>query len=78
MIANTRAHDRILKLARTRADLEGHEHIEDADLQLAIDCRMLDRKGWLGSGASGPSDGRTSYFDKLLGPPPPASTHEEP
>ena len=44
---SARAHDRILKLARTRADLEGHPRIEDADMQLAVDCRMLDRKGWM-------------------------------
>jgi magnesium chelatase family protein len=44
---SARAHDRILKLARTRADLEGHELIEEEDMRLAIDCRMLDRKGWL-------------------------------
>jgi magnesium chelatase family protein len=47
---SARAHDRILKLARTRADLEGHPRIEDADMQLAVDCRMLDRKGWFGQG----------------------------
>ncbi|HZH02559.1 MAG TPA: ATP-binding protein, partial [Myxococcaceae bacterium] len=47
---SARAHDRILKVARTRADLEGHEQIEDADMNLAIDCRMLDRKSWLNSG----------------------------
>jgi magnesium chelatase family protein len=44
---SARAHDRILKLARTRADLEGHSDIEDADLQLAVDFRVMDRKDWL-------------------------------
>jgi magnesium chelatase family protein len=44
---SARAHDRIVKLARTRADLEGHEDIKDADVYLAVDARMLDRKGWL-------------------------------
>src|SRR4051794_38844602 len=36
---SARAHDRILKLARSRADLEGHERIEEVDMNLAIDCR---------------------------------------
>jgi magnesium chelatase family protein len=45
---SARAHDRILKLARTRADLEGHPEIRDDDLELAIDCRMMDRRGWKG------------------------------
>lgn len=44
---SARAHDRILKLARTRADLEGHERIEAIDMHLAINCRTLDRKTWL-------------------------------
>jgi len=66
---SARAHDRILKLSRSRADLEGHARIEDVDLQLAIDCRMLDRKGWLGTEPSTDSERRLNYFDKLLGPP---------
>src|SRR5262249_59582989 len=41
---SARAHDRILKLARTRADLEGHEQIQDVDVQLAVDLRMMDRR----------------------------------
>jgi magnesium chelatase family protein len=41
---SARAHDRILKLARTRADLEGHENITDEDVQFAISCRVLDRQ----------------------------------
>jgi magnesium chelatase family protein len=44
---SARAHDRIMKLALTRADLEGHERIEEEDMALAIDCRVMDRKGWL-------------------------------
>lgn len=40
---SARAHDRILKVARTRADIEGHGDIEDADVNFAISCRMLDR-----------------------------------
>lgn len=44
---SARAHDRILKLALTRADLEGHARIEDSDVRLGIDCRIIDRRGWL-------------------------------
>jgi magnesium chelatase family protein len=44
---SARAHDRILKLARTRADLEGHENIEDRDVQIAVDFRVMDRRDWL-------------------------------
>src|SRR4029450_13980714 len=44
---SARAHDRILKLARTRADLEGHGEIEDVDVRLAVDFRVMDRKDWL-------------------------------
>lgn len=52
---SARAHDRILKLALTRADLEGHARIEDSDLQLAIDCRIIDRRGWLHANTTGSS-----------------------
>ncbi len=61
---SARAHDRILKLALTRADLEGHARIEDADMKIAIDCRILDRRGWLHAnthGTSGPD-----AFSRLL------------
>jgi magnesium chelatase family protein len=44
---SARAHDRILRLARTRADLEGRERIEDEDMHFAIGCRVLDRSGYL-------------------------------
>ncbi|WNG15009.1 YifB family Mg chelatase-like AAA ATPase [Cystobacter fuscus] len=50
---SARAHDRILKLARSRADLEGHERIEDMDMHLAIDCRQMDRRGWLHTNLQG-------------------------
>ncbi len=43
---SARAHDRILKLARTRADLEGKEIVSDMEMKFAIACRNLDRKGW--------------------------------
>ena len=47
---SARAHDKIRKLARTRADLEGHERITDEDMQFAISCRVVDRRAWVGSG----------------------------
>ncbi|MCY1031070.1 YifB family Mg chelatase-like AAA ATPase [Corallococcus sp. BB11-1] len=53
---SARAHDRILKLALTRADLEGHGRIEAVDMQLAVDCRMLDRRGWLHANTQGATD----------------------
>jgi len=50
---SARAHDRILKVALTRADLEGHARIEDVDMRLAIDCRVLDRPSYLHSNHQG-------------------------
>jgi magnesium chelatase family protein len=44
---SARAHDRILKLARTRADILDHGDIEDRDVQLAVDFRVMDRRDWL-------------------------------
>ena len=44
---SARAHDRILKMARTRADLGHHERITDEDMHFAIGCRVIDRDGWL-------------------------------
>jgi len=44
---SARAHDRILKLARTRADLEGRDQVLEADVGFAIACRALDRKDYL-------------------------------
>jgi magnesium chelatase family protein len=61
---SARAHDRILKLALTRADLEGHPRIEDVDIQLAIDCRILDRRGWLHANTHGTRPGRLDGFPR--------------
>ena len=41
-----RAHDRILKVARTIADLDGREALRPSDLQEALSYRALDRSLW--------------------------------
>ena len=46
MNLSARAHDRVLRVARTIADLDHTENVSSKHLAEAVQCRNLDRNYW--------------------------------
>ena len=44
---SARAHDKVLRVARTIADLEGQDHIMPQNVAEAVGYRSLDRSVWM-------------------------------
>lgn len=53
---SARAYDRILKVARTIADLDGSEEVTAEHTSEAVSYRKLDRSGWGADGGSSKED----------------------
>jgi magnesium chelatase family protein len=45
-MTSSRAYDRLLKVARTAADMQGEEVINEQHIAQAVQFRTLDRKYW--------------------------------
>ena len=46
LLASARAHDKVLRVARTIADLDGSAEVQPEPVSEAVNYRMLDRQFW--------------------------------
>ena len=77
---SARAHDRILKLARTIADLEGRDRVEEKDVDGAVQLRCLDRPVRSASGPGRLSSlqlARNAALNRAVGAASPGATLRE-